>query len=473
MKKQHLALSATAVAVSLALAACGGGTSAGLTSNTTTQGVITGFGSVFVNGVEYNTGSSTTINMEGVDSPESALKVGMLVTLQGAVNADGKTGTATAIKYANQMEGVVNANTVAANGTGTLTVMGETVNVTADTIFESKVADITAANLIQVGNIVEVSGYASSTGTVTATRIEVKAASQAAGSVIELKGTIAGLDTTNKTFMLGTVTVDYSGVTPADIPSVALANGQYVEVKSTTAYIGTGNLIAAIIELSDDGVKGHDGKEGEDLEVKGLVTADFANGQFELNGRIVKVDSSTEYEHGSTAQLLTGTKIKVESHFDANGNLIADQIGFKQVSELEFAGTLEGIDTTAGTVTIMGQVFYVDNNTVMLDDSDAAVRFFKLTDLSVANSDHLEMNAYLDIATGHLIATKLERKNFSAEAMVTGMADTTSGLTVSGIAVDTSTATGTVPTLSTGSKVEISGTYSNGILHASQVALDN
>ena len=473
MKKQHLALSATAVAVSLALAACGGGTGAGLTSSTTTQGVITGFGSVFVNGVEYNTGNSTTINMEGVDSPESALKVGMLVTLQGAVNADGKTGTASAIKYANQMEGVVNANTVAANGTGTLTVMGETVNVTADTIFESKVAGIIAANLIQVGNIVEVSGYASSTGVVTATRVEDKAATLAAGAVIELKGTISGLDTTNKSFMLGSVTVDYSGVTPADLPNVALANDQYVEVKTSTSYAGTGNLIAARIELTDDGVNGHDGQEGEDLEVKGMVTADFTNNKFELNGRNVTVDANTEFDHGDTTQLLTGTKVKVETHFDANGNLVADSIEFKQASELEFAGALESVDTTAETVTIMGQVFYVDNNTVMLDNSDAAVRFFKLTDLSAANSDHLEMNAYLDTTTGHLIATKLERKNISSasEAMVTGTADTTSGLTVSGIAVDTSTATGTVPALSNGSKVEITGTYSNGVLYANQVTL--
>ena len=476
MKKQHFVLSATVVAVSLALAACGGSGSLTAGSSTTTQGVITGFGSVFVNGVEYDTGNSTTIDMEGVDSPESALKVGMLVTLQGAVNADGKTGIATAIKYANQMEGVVNANTVAANETGTLTVMGETVNVTPDTIFESKVAGITSPNLIQLGNIAEVSGYASSTGVVTATRIEVKAAALAAGEVIELKGTISGLDTANKSFMLGSVTVDYSGVTPADLPNVALADDQYVEVKTTTTYAGTGNLIAASIELTDDGVKGHDGQEGEDLEVKGMVTADFTNSKFELNGRSVTVDANTEFDHGDTTQLLTGTKVKVETHFDANGNLVADSIEFKQASELEFAGTLEAVDTTAGTVTIMGQVFYVDNNTVMLDDSDAAVRFFKLSDLSVASSDHLEMNAYLDSTTGHLIATKLERNNIptsASEAMVTGTADTTSALMVSGITVDTSTATGTLPTLSTGSKVEITGTYSNGVLYASLVTLVN
>lgn len=470
MKKQDIALSALAAAVSLALTACGGGSASGLASSTTTQGVITRFGSVFVNGVEYNTDSGTAINMEGVNSTESALQVGMLVTLQGSVNADGKTGTAKAIKYSNQMEGVVNANSIAADGTGTLTVMGETVNVTADTIFESKVTGVSALNLIQVGNIVEVSGYASSTGVVIATRIEVKAASQAPGSVIELKGIISGLDATNKTFMFGSITVDYSGVTPADMPSVGLANGQYVEVKSTTAYNGTGNLVAAIIELSDDGVKGHDGKEGEDLEVTGLITSNFANGQFELNGRVVTVDSSTQYDNGSTAQLLTGAKVQMESHFDASGNLIADQVEFEPTSELEFAGTLEAVDTTADTVTIMGQQFYVDNNTVMLDDLNA-VRFFKLADLSVANSDHLEINAYTDAATGHLVATKLERTQFATEATLTGVVDTTNTLTVSGVPVDTSTATGVIPTLTTGSKVEITGTYSNGVLYASQITL--
>ena len=153
--------------------------------------------------------------------------------------------------------------------------------------------------------------------------------------------------------------------------------------------------------------------------------------------------------------------------------MIADSIDFKQASELEFEATLEAADTTANTVTIMGQVIYVDNNTVMIDDSDAAVRFFKLADLSAANSDHLEVNAFQDSATGHLIATKLERKNYSAEAMVKGTADTTSGLLVAGIAVDTATAVGTVPTLSTGTKVEITGTYSNGVLHANEVALDH
>ncbi|VAW66927.1 hypothetical protein MNBD_GAMMA10-319, partial [hydrothermal vent metagenome] len=60
LKKSLLAAS---IAAGIAtLTACSGGTSdtatTGNTSNATTSGVITGFGSVFVNGVEYETDSA-------------------------------------------------------------------------------------------------------------------------------------------------------------------------------------------------------------------------------------------------------------------------------------------------------------------------------------------------------------------------------------------------------------------------------
>jgi hypothetical protein len=482
MNKQRLILPAAALAILLVLAACGGGSGDSTSSSgsspssatsTTTQGVITGFGSVFVDGVEFSSPGDTSITMDGSHATESDLQVGMLVTLQGTVNADGKTGTATSISYADRMEGVVTANTITSGGTGTLTIMGQTVTVTADTVFDSKIAGITTADLIQVGNIVEVSGYASSTGEVIATRIEVKAASQTAGSVIEVKGLVANLDTTLNTFTLGSLTVDYSGMPSANLLDSVLADGQYVEVKSTTVFNAVGPLIASNIELKDDGFLGHEGHEGEDIDVRGLVTVSFANNQFELNGRTILIDSSTKIENGTTAQLVTGAVVKVHTHFNANGQLVADKIEFKNSTKIELEGSLQAIDLTLGTITVMGQVIYIDNNTLMFDKSDSAVRHFSLSDLNPGNGDHLEINAYQDTATGHLIATKLERKNFSNEAKVNGPADISSGLVVAGISIDTSTAMSKVPAFSNGTKVEVAGVYSSGVLHASKISLDD
>src|SRR3569832_2097765 len=209
MKMHYYTLPATALAIGLALSACysGGGSGAASAGNaSTTQGVVTGFGSVFVNGIEYEVAGDTDIQLDGERATESALQVGMLVTLNGTVNPDGKTGTAHSIKFADQMKGVVDTNHIAANGVGTITVMGQTVTVTAETVFESKVAGIISPDLIQAGNIVEVSGYASSGGAITATRIEVKAAAQTAGREIEVKGIVSNLTAT--TFTLGALTVD-------------------------------------------------------------------------------------------------------------------------------------------------------------------------------------------------------------------------------------------------------------------------
>jgi len=432
------------------------------------QGVITGFGSVFVNGVEYDIAGGTNVTLDGTSGSEAQLQVGMLVTLQGTVNPDGKTGTATSIHYADAMEGVVTANNVAAAGTGTLTVMGQTVNVVTDTVFESQLAGVTSADLIQTGNIVEVSGYSSSTGSVIATRIEVKAASQA--GEIEVKGMVTNL--TSTTFDIGGLTIDFSGAPAGSVPA-GLANGQYVEAKSTQPFDGTGALMASSVELEDDGLKGHEGSEGEDLEVNGIVTIafDLASSSFELNGRSVKVASNTEFEHGTADQLLLGAAVKAEVHFDATGDLVADSVEFGHEGDLEFANSLDTIDVGAGTVTVMGKTIHVDNNTMMIDNSSAGVRYFSLADLSPAASDYVEIHAYLDPATGELTATKLERENYAVTAKLKGSVSTAGGLMVEGIAVDVS-GVGAVPPLTDGNVVEVEGSYSGGILYASAISLN-
>lgn len=476
MTKRQILVSVTAIVITLTLMACGSGsngTSGSLSSSsetTTSQGVITGFGSVFVNGVEYFIGNNTAIKMDGDDKSESDLQLGMLVTVKGTVNSDGKIGMADEINYANMIKGVVTANTVDSSGTGTLTIMGQTVNVTADTVFNSKVSTITSPDMIQVGNIVEVSGYGSNTGEVTATRIEVEATSQAAGSTIELKGVISNLDTTNSTFTIGNLTVDYSGLTAAYLPSIALSDGLYVEVKSTTLFDGTGPLIASAIHLEDDGFMGHEGHEGEDLEVWGLVTADYNSGQFDLNGRTILVTSSTIFVNGGTAQLLTGNQIKIRTHFDTDGNLVADKIEFKFATEYKYEGALQAVDTDAKTVTILGKTIHVNSNTLMMDKSDYAIRYFNLSDLDPNNSDYLEVHAYKDATTGDLIATRVEREKYSTQSLLIGPVETADPLVVAGVSVDASNA-GTTPSPNVGQTVLVTGSFSNDVLTASQVLI--
>ena len=90
------------------LAGCGGSGSSdapGTAPNTpsatnqTTVGQITGFGSIYVNGIEFDTAGASYEVDDAVASDDDALAVGMVVKVEGSVNADGSTGTAFSVSY--------------------------------------------------------------------------------------------------------------------------------------------------------------------------------------------------------------------------------------------------------------------------------------------------------------------------------------------------------------------------------------
>ena len=67
------------------------------------RGIITGFGSVYVNEVRYRT-KGTKIMVDDDDGKESDLKVGMIVTVRGS-SLGGGEGSADSIVYDNESDG--------------------------------------------------------------------------------------------------------------------------------------------------------------------------------------------------------------------------------------------------------------------------------------------------------------------------------------------------------------------------------
>ena len=96
---RHIGVFATFAVVS-----CGGGEQlggiqgSGRTSPATVVGPITGFGSIFVNGVEYAT-SGAQVRIDGQAATESQLRVGQVVTLKATQNEDGRTGVANEVAF--------------------------------------------------------------------------------------------------------------------------------------------------------------------------------------------------------------------------------------------------------------------------------------------------------------------------------------------------------------------------------------
>lgn len=472
--KTHLSLLCSAILASGGLVACssGGGSSTGGTSSKVTSGVITGFGSVFVNGVEYQT-SNAKVMVDGAPGTEDDLALGMVVKVNGSVNSDGTHGTANSIEFNDEMQGTVSAVNVT-NGVGSIDVMGQTVNVDADTVFESHVDGVTTVDMLQVGNIVEVSGYTDGTGTVYATRVEVKKAAHAMGEAIEVKGKITSLDTTAMTFMLGDLTVDYSGANLVGFPDGQPALDQFVEVTTTTDV--TNNLLVATkVELKNTDNKHVSGAKGDKLELEGVVTADLADNQFMLNDQIVIVDDNTEYENGSVTDITMGVKMEVQGQLDADGNLVASHVQFRHAAGAEMFAPVDAVSTDANTVTVMGMDIHVNTFTRLCDQQDGnnatPVRYFSLAD--VMPGDWLEVRYYKD-ADGNYMATEVKRQNAPADAMdkIAGAIDevTQAGLLViEGVQVDASVSSAV---FNVGDKVEAMGTFADGVLTATEIKLD-
>jgi len=416
MDIKKLTLLAAAMTLALGVTACGGGGSSNPASSVSPSsvGVITGFGSVFVNGVEYDT-SGSSIQRDGVPSSESDLGVGMVVEVRGS--DDGTNGVAQSIEANDEMEGIVLANNIAAGtNTGTLDIMGQTVTVTADLIFESKVPGISSIDQVAVDTIVEVSGFSNGSGNVTATRIEVKATDLSTYLIdhadgIEVKGLISTLNTGAMTFRLGNLTVDYTGAM-LDMDR-DLADGLYVEVKSVAGIDSNSTLVASKVELENDGKAGHQGDKDEEFEIRGLIATGFDGTAFILDGTRILVDDRTELDDMSTSNLTSGKEVEVEGRFDANGDLLAREISMETEVDAEIRGTIASVSSSGvntGSITLNdGRVILVNNDTVMHDSRDNGMVPVEQFNLSFLGSgDFVEMRVYTD-ANGDLVAARLER----------------------------------------------------------------
>ncbi|MBI5406582.1 MAG: hypothetical protein HZA18_02675 [Nitrospirae bacterium] len=313
-----------------ALVACGTGDPGGLAGGGIggtgiSVGKITAFGSVFVNGVEFET-SGATITTDGETAIQDDLEIGMIVAVEGTFNVDGLHGTARSIKFKDNLEGPVTGIDTTAQ---TLIVLGQTVIVDATTdIYNSDGTKITFPDMV-TGDTVEVSGFVDSTGVIHATYIKVKGSSDE--GEIELKGTISDLDVTPGTFKIGTLVVDYSG---AQIEiNGGLQDGLFVEVKSAAGVDNSGMLIASKIEAEDEIFSIAGGAEGEKAELEGVVTS-VANlaleNKFEVNGQLVQITSTTHFEENtSPTDIVPGARLKVKGTIDANGVLIAKEISIE------------------------------------------------------------------------------------------------------------------------------------------------
>jgi len=458
----------------LVTAGCGGGGGgggsasnpvAGIDRAGVTTGTVTGFGSVFVNGVEFET-NSASFDIDDGSGSESDLSVGSVVTVTGTVNADGKTGTATRISYEAELEGPIGSiDTV----NGSFVVLGTTVLTDVDTSWDSSIVPASVLGLT-TSDFVEVSGFHDASGNLRATRVQVVAAR----SEVEVTGYIMGLDTTAGTFMINNLVVDYLSF-PASLdnsfPGGSLSEGDFVEAKGTS-FGPAGELIATRIDRESDGDAG---ESGDDSKLEGYITRFDSPLSFDVSGVSVTTTDNTVYKRGSVADLGPDIKVEVEGSVNSDGIVVATKIEFGHGSDavVKVSGPVQDVSTSAGTLVILGITIHVDDKTRIEDkigDSNVRVRRFSLSDINPGDFIEVhasEINDSNGAPTGEVQAVRLERDDSTGRVEIQGPVTsvTEPSFVILGVTVDTDAGTslpvGFFGTVMPGSIVKAKGTGSS------------
>lgn len=315
--------------IGISLLSCGGGgtqlSEGGIGGSGISQGAVTGYGSIIVNGVHFDTtgavitkdGGVPVTNINDTDINQF-INIGMVVTVKGSINDDGVTGKADTISYEDILEGPI----VGTPSGTSINVLGQNVNVidgvTRYTCDEDYIG-CTFSEFVNLedGQVIEVSGFIDQNGDITAAYIELQEDSYDIGvNVFELKGTATVVDSSSFTIGgLTIVTADTTGL-----------NGMFVKAKGS--FNGTDTLSTTeAVEIDNDGF---DIEDADKAELEGIATTGCTTTpcDFNLSGVTVRVDSNTIFNIGTVIDIDVGDKLEAEGTLQG-GILHASEIEFK------------------------------------------------------------------------------------------------------------------------------------------------
>jgi len=323
------------------IVACGPTTVAGGGTGGTgavAYGTVTQLGSVWVNGVQWET-DGADIYMDGNNvgtgdaSPGGGyIDRGMVVKVEGD-KLSAVSGNAKTITYRKTVAGPVDSINAAAN---TLVVLGQTVLFEPGLTFDEKgaapagLADLSLAP----GDNVEVSGHIDATGQVHARFIGSRPA-DATGYVV--RAYVKSV-TSPTEFTIGALTVVHSG-------ELTLTAGDFVEV--TGSNLDQQNNILTADSVTPLPTELGDVEDTDEFELEGLVQRiDPVKNELTLSGYLVRWYADTVFDGGLAANIVVGDRLEVEGAL-SSGILEAREIEFEDAIEIKGkVSTADGSELT-------------------------------------------------------------------------------------------------------------------------------
>ncbi len=470
LRKRIFGLATGTVAFGV-ISACGGGSDLGIADGGirgtgSSVGPVSGFGSVFVNGVKFSTDG---IPNQAVDSDdgiefETDLSKGMILRVEGQWRDDG-TGTADQLLYDDTLRGPVDQVVADPSGAGdfvTLTVMGQSVQIDRQTV----VRGTTYATLLSeaaISDHVRVSAWRQADASYRAGYIETIAVD---ATDVELEGTVTTVETDQNRFTIGTITVEYdelsvnfgSGLTESD-----LGNATVLEVEGSLA----GNVLTAS-SIDRDDARRFSRNGGDDIQLTATIDASYTAsgatarpGEFRIGDLTVRVTSATELDDDlELSDLNEGLLVQVEGQFLSDTVIEAEEIELRD-GNAKVEGVISG--TADNTFFIGGVEVRVLPTTAFTVEGGSDMSFERLpigtTTVEVEGVEKQQGSSVfieaLKVEVDDEVASTDERAQFELEGTLSAISP--SAITILGVSIDAAT-----ESYANNSQADITSRFDNG-----------
>lgn len=265
-------------------------------------GTITGFGSIWVNGVEVQYDAKTLVADNTATANTDNLAIGQVVAIEASDAAS--EVKASKISVMNAVEGPISAVDELAH---TLTVLGQTVQLDPRTIMQDSRKNPAATSSFKPGDYVKISGLRLASGAIVASRIEQVAEFNRASVV----GPITAISGKH---------VEIYGLQLVVTADKVFKVGQEISVAGKMSQgVFTAKEITPSPTLQLLGRAGH-------INLQGYVGEVSANGQLKVGGLEVEVPASL-----STAKSINpGELIEVSGRLTSDNRIIVERIEFSR-----------------------------------------------------------------------------------------------------------------------------------------------
>lgn len=276
----------------------GTGAAEGGLGGTGIVGVITGFASICVNGLEVHYDAETPVAADGKTASVKALAVGQLVAVQAVGTEDRLSARTISVIHA-----VVGPVSEVDSRTGRLAVLGQSVLVASDD---------TALNGLRTGDWVAVSGYRLVSGEVVASRVEPiapQAQAQMTGQIGRRLDT--GFTVQNARVSIGRVSMPSEAIVGAEVSVRGQWDGstlhaQAMEVEPTVQKVGQVNRVV----------------------LEGYVHAVSGN-EVTLGSRVLTLSPGFRMSGLTTTGLAVNQRVQLSGHVGRNQHVTVDRVNVR------------------------------------------------------------------------------------------------------------------------------------------------